>query len=34
VVFAVESKEKFLQSMALPETNIHITGEKLEVQEI
>ena len=34
VVFAVESKEQFLQSMGLPETNIHITGEKLEVQEI
>jgi D-glycero-alpha-D-manno-heptose-7-phosphate kinase len=34
VVFAVESRLNFLNKMGLSDTEIHITGEKLEVQEI
>jgi len=34
VVFAVQSKVNFLDNMGLLDTDIHITGERLEVQEI
>jgi D-glycero-alpha-D-manno-heptose-7-phosphate kinase len=34
IVFAVQSKVNFLANMGLLDTDIHITGDRLEVREI